>query len=147
MNANTRSALFAAYVPRGSPECSRYMCAAKRPRGERFREPRKGVNSEARNRSIYESSIRSSNNMQLIRTLILAAALLVGRSLLADTRVNGYYRKDGTYVEQHWRSNPNSTTSDNWSTRGNANPYTGQFGTRDGPFTEPRLHCVYRPEQ
>jgi hypothetical protein len=50
---------------------------------------------------------------------------------MAQVHVTGYYRKDGTYVEHHWRSNPNSTTSDNWSTRGNANPYTGEVGTHN----------------
>jgi hypothetical protein len=29
------------------------------------------------------------------------------------------------------RSSPNSTTLDNYSTKGNVNPYTGQPGTKD----------------
>lgn len=49
---------------------------------------------------------------------------------LADTYVRGYYRNDGTYVAPHYRSSPNHTKSDNWSTRGNVNPYTGEAGTR-----------------
>lgn len=48
----------------------------------------------------------------------------------ADVYVHGYYRKDGTYVQPHYRSNPNSTRNDNWTTRGNVNPYTGKVGTR-----------------
>lgn len=43
----------------------------------------------------------------------------------------GHYRSNGTYVEGHYSSNPNNTTSDNWSTKGNYNPYTGKQGTRD----------------
>lgn len=43
--------------------------------------------------------------------------------------VSGYYRKDGTYVKGHYQTNPNSTTSDNWSTDGNVNPFTGKPGT------------------
>jgi len=39
--------------------------------------------------------------------------------------VRGYTRKDGTYVAPHRQSNPNNTTRDNWSTRGNRNPDTG----------------------
>lgn len=46
--------------------------------------------------------------------------------------VSGYTRQDGTYVAPHMQTNPNSTRNDNWSTRGNINPYTGQYGTKPG---------------
>lgn len=46
-----------------------------------------------------------------------------------DHYVNGYYRRDGTYVQGHHRTNPNYSQYDNYSTRGNINPYTGQEGT------------------
>ncbi len=36
----------------------------------------------------------------------------------------------GTYVPGHQRTNPNNTQLDNYGTRGNINPYTGQQGTR-----------------
>jgi hypothetical protein len=36
----------------------------------------------------------------------------------------------GSYVDGHYRSNPNSTQYDNYGTRGNVNPYTGSYGTR-----------------
>ena len=42
--------------------------------------------------------------------------------------VSGYYRSNGTYVKPHYRTAPNSTNRDNFSTRGNTNPYTGQAG-------------------
>ena len=48
----------------------------------------------------------------------------------ADVSVKGYYKQNGTYVQPHRRSDPNSTTRDNWSTKGNVNPYTGKRGTR-----------------
>ena len=38
--------------------------------------------------------------------------------------------KNGTYVEGHYQSIPNSSKSDNWSTTGNVNPYTGKTGTK-----------------
>ena len=47
-----------------------------------------------------------------------------------DTYVQGYTKKDGTYVQGHYRSSPNSTSTDNWSTKGNTNPYTGKAGTK-----------------
>ena len=67
--------------------------------------------------------------MRKLIAIALFAASIVGAS--AQVRVNGYYRQNGTYVQPHWRSSPNNTTSDNWSTRGNSNPYTGQYGTRN----------------
>jgi hypothetical protein len=44
--------------------------------------------------------------------------------------VSGYTRSNGTYVPPSHATNPNSTQSDNYGARGNANPYTGQTGTR-----------------
>lgn len=44
--------------------------------------------------------------------------------------VRGYVKKNGTYVQPHRSTNPNGTRSDNWSTRGNVNPYTGKPGTK-----------------
>lgn len=59
--------------------------------------------------------------------LVLAFAAVAS----ADQYVNGYYRKDGTYVEPHYRSDSNGTKTDNWSSTGNVNPYTGKEGTKD----------------
>ena len=47
-----------------------------------------------------------------------------------DVQVQGYTRKDGTYVAPYMRTAPNSTRNDNYSTQGNINPYTGQEGTK-----------------
>lgn len=65
---------------------------------------------------------------KLIAALLFAS---VFTSAFADTSVRGYHRKDGTYVQPHHRSSSNSTATDNWSTKGNTNPYTGQAGTKD----------------
>ena len=62
--------------------------------------------------------------------LSLIATLFLITSTLADTYVRGYYKSNGTYVQPHYRSSPNSATSDNWSTYGNTNPYTGERGNR-----------------
>ena len=45
--------------------------------------------------------------------------------------VRGYYRSNGTYVAPHHRTDPNDTKLDNYSTKGNVNPYTGKEGTVD----------------
>lgn len=68
-------------------------------------------------------------NLQKIVFSLLIAFFAI--SAFADVSVKGYYRNDGTYVQPHHRSSPNSNTNDNWSTKGNTNPYTGEKGTRD----------------
>jgi len=45
--------------------------------------------------------------------------------------VRGYTKKDGTYVAPHKATNPNKTQRDNWSSKPNANPYTGKQGTKE----------------
>ena len=45
--------------------------------------------------------------------------------------VRGYTKKNGTYVKAHKRSAPNKSKGDNWSTKGNVNPYTGKVGTKN----------------
>ena len=44
--------------------------------------------------------------------------------------VNGYYRSNGKYVQGYYRTIANNTVSDNYSTIGNVNPYTGKRGTK-----------------
>lgn len=45
-------------------------------------------------------------------------------------QVDGYYRRDGTYVRPHYRSAGNSTERDNWGTKGNTNPTNGRRGSQ-----------------
>ena len=67
----------------------------------------------------------------LMKKIILKTflSLLIFSSVLADVYVNPYYRSDGTYVEGHYRSSPDSSVTNNWSYSGNQNPYTGEIGT------------------
>lgn len=60
-------------------------------------------------------------------------SLTVVSSVYADVWVDGYYRKDGTYVRGHYRSDPDGNFENNWSTKGNVNPYTGAVGTKTKP--------------
>lgn len=66
----------------------------------------------------------------------MTAVLLVVASgaALADQYVNGHTRSDGTYVAPHYRSEPNSTQYDNYSSKGNYNPYTGERGSQDNTY-------------
>ena len=43
---------------------------------------------------------------------------------------SGYTRKDGTYVQGHYKTTNNGTNHDNYSTRGNVNSFTGSTGSR-----------------
>jgi hypothetical protein len=87
--------------------------------------------------------------LRLVALLILLffAVTTEARSV----RVKGYFRKDGTYVRPHVRTSPNSTTADNWSTKGNVNPHTGEEGTKDPDYPSPYptfpTYPVYLPTQ
>ena len=71
---------------------------------------------------------------KLIATFLLTLAILlsigfaVPKSADAAVRVKGYIRSNGTYVATHYRSNPDSSKLNNWSTKGNYNIYTGKKG-------------------
>ncbi|OON89736.1 hypothetical protein B0D78_02610 [Pyramidobacter sp. C12-8] len=56
-----------------------------------------------------------------------------GTAFAQDTYVNGYYRKDGTYVQGHYKSPSNDYFYDNYSSSGNRNPYTGEKGYKKYP--------------
>jgi hypothetical protein len=45
--------------------------------------------------------------------------------------VGPYTKRDGTFVQPHHRTAPNSTQRDNFGSKPNVNPYTGQPGTRE----------------
>ncbi|HDZ62782.1 MAG TPA: hypothetical protein ENH40_06535 [Nitrospirae bacterium] len=65
-----------------------------------------------------------------MKTLIALIMFSFVAVALADTYVRGYTKKDGTYVAPYYRTDSNSTRNDNYSTRGNTNPYTGKKGTK-----------------
>ena len=62
----------------------------------------------------------------LVVTLITLVATTVAN---ADVHVRGYYRDNGTYVQPHYRSDPDGNRSNNWSAYPNVNPHTGVRGT------------------
>lgn len=45
---------------------------------------------------------------------------------LADVYVNGYYKQNGTYVQPHYRSNPDGYSYNNYSTN-TSNNYSSSF--------------------
>ena len=63
------------------------------------------------------------------RVLSTLVILMFCLQAVAQVHVKGYYRKDGTYVRPHVRSNPDGNPYNNWSYPGNTNPYTGKTAT------------------
>ena len=47
-----------------------------------------------------------------------------------STNVGGYMRQDGNYVQPYQRTMPDQTDYNNYGTRGNFNPNTGQQGSQ-----------------
>lgn len=44
-------------------------------------------------------------------------------------------RRDGTYVQGHYKTNSDDSFYNNMSTVGNYNPYTGKIGTKKAPYS------------
>ncbi len=74
-------------------------------------------------------------NLSVVLSLLMVSVFICA-SVYADTWVNGYTKKNGTFVQGHYRSSPDNNPYNNWSTKGNVNPYTGRIGTRNvNPYT------------
>jgi hypothetical protein len=66
--------------------------------------------------------------MKALTTLIIIIALAT--SAVGQKAVRGYVKRNGTYVQPHHRTNPDHTQRNNYSSKGNVNPYTGKRGTK-----------------
>jgi hypothetical protein len=73
--------------------------------------------------------------MKKLSVVLLAA--LSASAFAQSTYVRPHIRHDGTYVEGHHRSTPDHTVDNNYGTRGNINPYTGQEGTQPRSWERP----------
>lgn len=73
-----------------------------------------------------------------MKKIFLALLLAVPATVLADVYVQPHVRSDGTYVQGYHRSDANGSQLDNYSTRGNTNPYTGERGYRN-PYSTPSV--------
>ena len=78
--------------------------------------------------------------MKKILSALLVIGMLIifaaGSAFARDTYVKGYYRSNGTYVQPHYRTSPDNSLLNNYSTKGNVNPYTGRKGTVN-PYGSP----------
>lgn len=66
--------------------------------------------------------------ISILSFFVLLNSTSFGQSNSKHTYVKAHYRKDGTYVKGYYKTMPNGTNRDNFSTKGNLNPYTGQYG-------------------
>jgi hypothetical protein len=81
-----------------------------------------------------------------IFSLVLAVTgLVVVADARADQFVRGHVRYNGSYVQPHFRSNPDHNFYNNYSTFPNVNPYTGHIGTHHYPTYTPYHYTPYRP--
>jgi hypothetical protein len=62
------------------------------------------------------------------KQLTLALLLVTAPALAGPVHVRSHTTKRGNYVSSHVRTSPDHSRLNNWSTRGNTNPYTGKSG-------------------
>jgi len=75
--------------------------------------------------------------MKKIFLAAMTCAFIAPAIAMADTYVRGYTKSNGTYVQGHYRSSPNSHRYDNYSSQGNSNPYTGKQGHQRNEYSNP----------
>ena len=74
--------------------------------------------------------------MKKLMVLLAGFMMMVSSIAFADTYVRGYTKSNGTYVAPHYRSSPDSSYNNNWSVKGNTNPYTGKSGTKSRTYND-----------
>lgn len=61
--------------------------------------------------------------------LMVIVSILMPINLMAKSVVvKGHFSKSGSYVMPQKRTYPDNSKFNNWSTKGNYNPYTGKIG-------------------
>ena len=70
---------------------------------------------------------------KILSTLLLSLLLFFGAFSFVDAKISsvrGYIKlSTGKYVAPHYKTTPNYTKFDNFSAKGNINPFTGKKGT------------------
>ncbi len=73
--------------------------------------------------------------MKLIYIFFVLAVPVFG--VLNADYTRGYTKKNGTYVQPYHKSHPDAYRYNNYSSKGNVNPYTGKQGTQLHEFSNP----------
>ncbi len=64
-----------------------------------------------------------------MKNFVFLLILLMPMAAYADSYYNGYINRNGNYVQPHYQTAPDNTMFNNYSTKGNVNPYNGNLGT------------------
>lgn len=64
-----------------------------------------------------------------MKKILLVLFLICFTQAAFASYTKGYFKSNGTYVHGYHKTSPNHTKLDNYSTKGNFNPYTGKTGT------------------
>ncbi len=75
--------------------------------------------------------MKKTHQMLLFIFLIFSVNIAFSKGVVS---VRGYFKKNGTYVPPHYRSSPDGNFYNNWSTKGNKNPYTEKEGTKNNNY-------------
>jgi hypothetical protein len=86
--------------------------------------------------------MRNKTALTLIAAIAISAASAFGQGYHYN---NGYVDRNGVFHPGHYQTNPNNNPWDNWSTRGNYNPFTGLPGTRTPQAPHYDQNGVYHP--
>lgn len=70
-------------------------------------------------------------------TIVVLLVFICTTAFARDVYVKSYVRKDGGFVQEHYRTSPDGNVYNNYSTKGNINPYTGKAGTVE-PYSIPQ---------
>ena len=65
--------------------------------------------------------------LRKILACVIALFVLTG-VVEGAQRTRGYIKKNGTYIMPHYKTRKDGTRLNNYSTKGNENPYTGKKG-------------------
>lgn len=82
------------------------------------------------------------NKLLLIAMFI---CLSISPASARNTQVKPYSRSNGSFVMPHNRTAPDNKVFNNYSAKGNINPYTGKMGTVD-PYATRTPYQGFRPE-
>lgn len=85
---------------------------------------------------VYVFVLNCGGMKKLLLLIVLSFVFITLTATISEARtssVRGSFRRNGSYVVPHYRTSPNRTKLDNWSSKGNYNPYTGKKGYTD-PF-------------
>ena len=81
---------------------------------------------------VLQDNCRKEDDVKKLIFAVLALAFLTvfSTDAFAYRYTGGHYRSNGAYVQPYRSSTPDGFRWNNWSSRGNVNPFTGRRGSR-----------------